>query len=233
MFGYVTRDVISLFKLVVNVCYHVRMEASPTAGTADDASQFTLSSNLSLFWMLTLSKAVSLLYKQVSVWLRWALVRRDSALVLQRLRWRANRLWSCQEVRHHHQTNWTKTDKTMLLSPQGFKKLHTFLENQQWTIFKAPKGKRVLVNIVRVQGRCVEGCWEDGVEFKMTRDPRTVGYRLLVHMYCVRSVVTLWSLQILLPDKVPAENPLQDKRCAVHSDFTKCRHHTHIWVHLW
>uniref|UniRef100_A0A158PAM6 Metalloendopeptidase n=1 Tax=Angiostrongylus cantonensis TaxID=6313 RepID=A0A158PAM6_ANGCA len=37
---------------------------------------------------------------------------------------------------------------------------------------KAPEGKRVLVNIIRVQGRCIEGCWEDGVEFKMTLDPR-------------------------------------------------------------
>ncbi|VDN27546.1 unnamed protein product [Cylicostephanus goldi] len=42
---------------------------------------------------------------------------------------------------------------------------------------RAPRGKRVLVNLVRVQGRCVEGCWEDGVEFKMTTDPRLVGYR--------------------------------------------------------
>ncbi|VDM56240.1 unnamed protein product [Angiostrongylus costaricensis] len=42
---------------------------------------------------------------------------------------------------------------------------------------KAPEGKRVLVNIIRVQGRCIEGCWEDGVEFKMTLDPRPVGYR--------------------------------------------------------
>ncbi|CAJ0592837.1 unnamed protein product [Cylicocyclus nassatus] len=42
---------------------------------------------------------------------------------------------------------------------------------------KAPRGKRVLVNLVRVQGRCVEGCWEDGVEFKMSTDPRLVGYR--------------------------------------------------------
>ncbi|KHJ97309.1 hypothetical protein OESDEN_02718 [Oesophagostomum dentatum] len=41
----------------------------------------------------------------------------------------------------------------------------------------APRGKRVLVNLVRVQGRCVEGCWEDGVEFKMSNDPRPVGYR--------------------------------------------------------
>lgn len=50
---------------------------------------------------------------------------------------------------------------------------------------QAPAGKRVLVNIVQVQARCLEGCWEDAVEFKMSGDPRPVGYRYgMVGRYC-------------------------------------------------
>ncbi|KAK6730025.1 hypothetical protein RB195_006841 [Necator americanus] len=55
---------------------------------------------------------------------------------------------------------------------------------------KAPKGKRLLVNIVRVQARCVEGCWEDGVEFKMTSDPRPVGYRFCCQLQYQKRILS-------------------------------------------
>ncbi|VDL66290.1 unnamed protein product [Nippostrongylus brasiliensis] len=54
----------------------------------------------------------------------------------------------------------------------------------------APQGKRVLVNLLRVQGRCVEGCWEDGVEFKMTNDPRPVGYRFCCPLSYQRRILS-------------------------------------------
>ncbi|RCN38810.1 astacin [Ancylostoma caninum] len=73
---------------------------------------------------------------------------------------------------------------------QGVSILYVFLKTQQQIVFEAPKGKRVLVNIVRVQGRCVEGCWEDGVEFKMTSDPRPVGYRFCCQPRYQRRIVS-------------------------------------------
>ncbi|KAK6018839.1 hypothetical protein OSTOST_15545 [Ostertagia ostertagi] len=56
--------------------------------------------------------------------------------------------------------------------------------------FQAPQGKRVLVNIVQVHGRCVEGCWEDGVEFKMSNDVRPVGYRFCCQQAYQRRILS-------------------------------------------
>ncbi|CAI4222458.1 unnamed protein product [Auanema sp. JU1783] len=47
---------------------------------------------------------------------------------------------------------------------------------------QAPAGKRILVNIVKMQGRCLEGCYHDGAEFKMKQDYRPMGYR-----FCCKS----------------------------------------------
>ncbi|CAD6192531.1 unnamed protein product [Caenorhabditis auriculariae] len=47
---------------------------------------------------------------------------------------------------------------------------------------KAPPGKRILVNLLKINAKCIEGCWKDGVEFKMTEDSRPVGYR-----FCCRT----------------------------------------------
>uniref|UniRef100_A0A7I4XXG6 Zinc metalloproteinase n=1 Tax=Haemonchus contortus TaxID=6289 RepID=A0A7I4XXG6_HAECO len=55
---------------------------------------------------------------------------------------------------------------------------------------KAPQGKRLLVNIVQVHGRCVEGCWEDGVEFKMSNDVRPVGYRFCCQQAYQRRILS-------------------------------------------
>ncbi|VDO61554.1 unnamed protein product [Heligmosomoides polygyrus] len=55
---------------------------------------------------------------------------------------------------------------------------------------KAPAGKRVLVNIVQVQARCLEGCWEDAVEFKMSGDPRPVGYRYCCQLNYQRRILS-------------------------------------------
>ncbi|KJH46608.1 astacin [Dictyocaulus viviparus] len=57
------------------------------------------------------------------------------------------------------------------------KQIGTKRTKQCFYHLKAPTGKRILINIIQVKGRCEEGCWQDGVEFKMQLDPRLVGYR--------------------------------------------------------
>ncbi|CAJ0564617.1 unnamed protein product, partial [Mesorhabditis spiculigera] len=42
---------------------------------------------------------------------------------------------------------------------------------------RAPAGKKILLNLLRVSGKCIEGCYVDGVEAKMRKDKRPVGYR--------------------------------------------------------
>ncbi|CAJ0932286.1 unnamed protein product, partial [Mesorhabditis belari] len=42
---------------------------------------------------------------------------------------------------------------------------------------KAPPGKRILINLLRLSGKCIEGCYVDGIETKLKNDKRPVGYR--------------------------------------------------------
>ncbi|KAF8361128.1 nas-29, partial [Pristionchus pacificus] len=44
--------------------------------------------------------------------------------------------------------------------------------------FVAPPRRRILINVLQVDGTCVEGCHLDTAEFKMVADLRPVGYRL-------------------------------------------------------
>ncbi|GMR36607.1 hypothetical protein PMAYCL1PPCAC_06802, partial [Pristionchus mayeri] len=44
--------------------------------------------------------------------------------------------------------------------------------------FVAPPKRRVIVNVLEVEGTCVEGCHLDTAEFKMVADLRPVGYRV-------------------------------------------------------
>ncbi|EGT36692.1 hypothetical protein CAEBREN_28614 [Caenorhabditis brenneri] len=42
---------------------------------------------------------------------------------------------------------------------------------------KAPEGKKIIVSILKIDSRCIEGCYRDGLEMKMKKDFRPVGYR--------------------------------------------------------
>ncbi|EFO91594.1 CRE-NAS-29 protein [Caenorhabditis remanei] len=42
---------------------------------------------------------------------------------------------------------------------------------------KAPEGKKIIVDILRIDSKCIEGCYQDGLELKMKKDYRPVGYR--------------------------------------------------------
>ncbi|CAI2337615.1 unnamed protein product [Caenorhabditis sp. 36 PRJEB53466] len=42
---------------------------------------------------------------------------------------------------------------------------------------KAPEGKKIIVEILKVDSTCIEGCYQDGLELKMKSDVRPVGYR--------------------------------------------------------
>ncbi|GMS84372.1 hypothetical protein PENTCL1PPCAC_6547, partial [Pristionchus entomophagus] len=44
--------------------------------------------------------------------------------------------------------------------------------------FVAPQRRRILINVLEVNGTCVEGCHLDSAEFKMVADLRPVGYRV-------------------------------------------------------
>ncbi|PAV76627.1 hypothetical protein WR25_11837 [Diploscapter pachys] len=55
---------------------------------------------------------------------------------------------------------------------------------------KAPQGRRISINLLKVNGRCSEGCWQDGVEFKMTADYRLTGFRFCCPETTRRSFVS-------------------------------------------
>ncbi|CAP24166.2 Protein CBR-NAS-29 [Caenorhabditis briggsae] len=42
---------------------------------------------------------------------------------------------------------------------------------------KAPEGKKIIVDILKIDSKCIEGCYQDGLELKMKKDYRPMGYR--------------------------------------------------------
>uniref|UniRef100_A0A1I7U8M7 Zinc metalloproteinase n=1 Tax=Caenorhabditis tropicalis TaxID=1561998 RepID=A0A1I7U8M7_9PELO len=42
---------------------------------------------------------------------------------------------------------------------------------------EAPEGKKIIIEILKIDSKCIEGCYQDGLELKMKKDYRPVGYR--------------------------------------------------------
>ncbi|CAB3405462.1 unnamed protein product [Caenorhabditis bovis] len=55
---------------------------------------------------------------------------------------------------------------------------------------KAPKGKKIVVEIRKIDSKCIEGCWLDGLELKMRADVRPTGYRFCCPESSKRKVVS-------------------------------------------
>ncbi|CCD65842.1 Zinc metalloproteinase nas-29 [Caenorhabditis elegans] len=55
---------------------------------------------------------------------------------------------------------------------------------------KAPEGKRIIIDILKIDSKCIEGCWQDGLELKMKKDFRPVGYRFCCPESSRRKVIS-------------------------------------------